>query len=214
MQPAPTDERLCARCHQFVLPVPDELERVGKGSLPVHFTEAAAQDTVEEWRQSGAAGCTSCHEPHRAPGAHDHELVREAVSVQARYDGQSAHFVLRASGAAHAVPTGDPFRRLRLIVCPPERCEQPYAVAILQRHLKEKGNTWVVSQDTRIPPATSGDSAELELVLPVSEPLPPGARWRLFYHFADPRHEEILPHEEVHFLVAEGQLVAGDQEPL
>jgi hypothetical protein len=217
-EPALADERLCARCHQFALPVPGELEAVGLAALPQHFDALAAQDTVEEWRQSAAArrgvSCAGCHEPHTAPGAHSPELVRGAVSVQARYDGQRAYFTLTAQDAAHAVPTGDPFRRLRLIVCPPERCEVPMATALLQRNLQREAGSWIVVRDGRIPPAATGDDARLELVLPLTGPLPPGARWRLFYHFADPRHEEALPREEVRFLVAEGQLVAGDQEPL
>jgi predicted CXXCH cytochrome family protein len=203
------DERLCARCHQFDLPPPGGLV---PGQLPVHLTDTPGQDTVEEWRGSAAAArgetCTSCHDPHAAEGAHAPALVREALTVDARRDGDLATFTLTARGAAHAVPTGDPFRRLQLEVCASERCEVPLATTALERRLSRDrdGAGWTV-RDRRIPPATAGDEASLTVSLPLGEVPAAGARWRLLFLLADPRHHEALPPEESRYLVAEGPLL-------
>lgn len=209
-------ERLCARCHQFDFPTPSSLR--DSHQMPLSFTDTPSQDTVEEWRQSTAAAegrsCTHCHDPHEAPGARDHALLRGTLSARVDYDPAAGlvKATISAKGAAHAVPTGDPFRRLHLTICGPERCELPYAERLFQRRPREEGDDFVVSHDNRIGPARSGDVAEIEASIQVPE-LPPGSRWRLHYRYADPLHESALPSEEVRSLVAEGVLVEGDREP-
>ena len=207
----------CATCHQFDFPRPSSLE-AAYDVPPAVFTDTPTQDTVAEWRHSAAAAagtaCTGCHDPHAAPGAHDAALLRGAIRADVALEGDHVRAVITAVDAAHAVPTGDPYRRLRLTICPPERCEVPLARHDLERRFDRRGDDWVELSDTRIGPATDGDAASVvvELSLPPG-PLAPGTRWRLFYHYADPRHEPDLPPSEVRTLVAEGVLVAGEQEP-
>lgn len=219
--PSLASESLCERCHQFPFPTAKALEASVLTGIPTAFSGTPSQDTVQEWRQSHAASegrvCTSCHDPHRAPGAHDEDLVRDTLSVQAVYDPDTLMITatLTAKGAAHAVPTGDPFRRLHLTICDPERCDVPYAEATLQRRPREQGEDWIVPADTRIGPALDTDgTSSRTIALAVRDPLPPGARWRLFYRYADPFHEAALPREEVRLLIAQGHLVPpGDREP-
>jgi hypothetical protein len=228
IRPRDPDAGVCDGCHQFRFPRPSALDAalilspkgpaldVPRGGHPAAFTDTALQDTVAEWAASAAASdtpCTDCHDPHTAPGAHDVERLRDAVSATVALDGDRVRATITATGAAHAVPTGDPYRRLRLTICPPERCEVPFASHDLERQFDRQGDDWVLVSDTRIPPATDGDSASVVVLLPIDVPLPPGTRWRLFYHYADPRHEPELPHEEVRALLAEGVLVPGDREP-
>lgn len=214
--PALTDERGCARCHQFSLPSPGALVA---GEHPMPFAQTPSQDTVGEWRRSTAAaqgiGCVDCHDPHSAPGAHDHDFVRDAIEVQAHYDGTRVFATLRAHGAAHAVPTGDPFRRMELSICGPQRCEEPLASTVLERRRRPDGTDWAVASDTRIPVATGGsESAELQLVLEPEGPLPPGARWRLVYHFPERILVDRLPRPERAFVVASGRLLPHEDDVL
>src|SRR5262249_45864337 len=109
---APPDDA-CARCHQFPFPEASALEATKHGGdpPPAAFGPTATQDTVAEWRASeDPRSCTACHDPHPAPGARDRDLVRAAVSVDARYDPAAGQVIatLTAVDAAHAVPSGDP----------------------------------------------------------------------------------------------------------
>jgi hypothetical protein len=100
----------CARCHQFHAPE----ERYAK--LPM-------QDTVGEWRRSGSdKSCIDCHfagGDHRSRGGHDLELLQRTLSVQWSADCAT----VKATGAGHAVPTGDPFHVMRLSLCADAACK-------------------------------------------------------------------------------------------
>lgn len=183
--------RLCADCHQFDLPV----------DLGGPSSGVAAQDTVAEWGRSTAKtrgeGCTDCHDPHRVRGGRDASLLRETLQVRVVRSATGVVATVTADGAGHAVPTGDPFRRLRLVVCADLACTVPRGEAWLQRRLERAPDrSWVVSTDTRIPPPTTGRTAWRTLEVPVQ-----GARsWRLYYHLADPRHEALLVDDAVRLI--------------
>ena len=211
-----TDERACERCHQFSLPSPGALT---SGVDPMPFAETPSQDTVGEWRRSSAqqrgSTCVSCHDPHAAEGAHDREFMREAISVEAHYDGVNVTATVRAEGVGHAVPTGDPFRRIELAICGPAPCEVPLASVFLERTRRAEGTDWVVVSDTRIP-APVGDqrASERTFVLTPGVPLPPGARFRLVYRYPEPVLEQSLSRDDRYFVIDQGTLVPGDPDVL
>lgn len=109
----------CASCHEF--PFPSD----GAGG-PTRLM----QKTVSEHAASSARGtaCVGCHmrsvaEPgggrhvdHRFFASRSAELVRSAARVEVRREGDAAVFTFTRASAGHALPTGDIFRRLRLVV--------------------------------------------------------------------------------------------------
>ncbi|MCA9570280.1 MAG: hypothetical protein KC656_20695 [Myxococcales bacterium] len=159
--------RTCEQCHQFDLP----------------GTAVASQDTAREHAASSFAStpCTGCHDPHLAPGAHDAERVRAALSVDVR--GTEA--VVTSHGVGHALPTGDPFRRLVLEVCADLACRRVIDVHTLERALRESPEGWSVRNDSRVPPPVEGPDSTVRFA--VAE----GRAWRLWYRYTDPRHREV-----------------------
>jgi hypothetical protein len=108
-----TDEA-CASCHEFEFP-----SRRG----------ALMQGTVSEHRESRHAGmsCQTCHmkpeanakgvvrRGHGFSASKDPALLRSALAASAaRKTERSIAVTLRATGAGHAFPTGDMFRRLEV----------------------------------------------------------------------------------------------------
>lgn len=100
----------CARCHEFNFP--------GR--------EAMMQTTVTEHRASplAAISCASCH-ARRAPDGHvDHrfavtresEFLRAALELTAERTAKGVEVRLATRNVGHAMPTGDLFRRMRVIV--------------------------------------------------------------------------------------------------
>lgn len=113
----------CAGCHEFDFP--DEIDL---GLPPSH---APMQRTITEWSMTRAGldneACQSCHMPphdghldHRFGVRRDPDRLRAGVvlSAHATHDerGLRVDVQLDAQGAGHAVPTGDIFRRLELVV--------------------------------------------------------------------------------------------------
>ena len=102
---AKVDERLCATCHDFDVP---KAFNVGEGPM---------QNTWDEWLGSEAAregkGCASCHD-HGARSGHDAAAIRGALQLRVKREGGRVVARISAPGAGHAIPTGDPFRRLVL----------------------------------------------------------------------------------------------------
>lgn len=180
----------CAGCHQFAVPA----DLRGRPGVP---SSTASQDTVEEWRRSSRSGeaCTTCHPPHASPGL---SLLADAVSVDVRRPAPATRrvaedpasdvvqVVLRSTGAGHAVPTGDPFRQLRLDLV------GPWGLAGKARFSRRLGRDadgqWRVLADDRIPPPTDGETAELR----VSVQAPDATRWTLDARLSDPAHAPWL----------------------
>lgn len=154
------DSQSCAACHQMTWP----------------GAEAPFYDTVGEWLRSphreAGIGCVDCH---MRPGAGevgtvDHRFASEtyrALSVLIDVDtldlkrgGEALDVLLtlQNTGAGHAVPTGSPFRSLRLtsvLVGPPDKSERPREVAPVSADLArvvEPAAPYRVLRDDRLMP--------------------------------------------------------------
>lgn len=120
----------CSGCHQFMLP---DFHAKGRPD-----TDIAMQDTVREWQLSsfGRKGvpCQSCHMPE---GAHDLRFMRAHLEVEwsdpSSREGGPLCAAVRSTEVGHAVPTGDPFRRLQLRLCADVACETTIASRVLGR---------------------------------------------------------------------------------
>lgn len=101
---------MCASCHDADYP---------------DAPGAAMQATVREWADwGGPEGCVDCHMPqgsHAMVASHDHEKLAGAVQVEVRRGPGSTVFTLTKVGVGHALPTGDQFRHLDLMLERPGR---------------------------------------------------------------------------------------------
>ncbi|HEY0133959.1 MAG TPA: multiheme c-type cytochrome [Nannocystis sp.] len=105
----------CASCHEFDFPVSRQ-----------HPPGRKMQRTASEHARSEFAdvGCAACHmastqgrRDHRFAASRDPELLRAAISVEARRAGADlVQLRLAPVGVGHAFPTGDLFRRIELRV--------------------------------------------------------------------------------------------------
>jgi hypothetical protein len=107
---APSAGATCARCHEFTF---DH----GRGEL--------VQKTVSEHADSSfaAVACVECHAPpraghtdHRFASGHSPAFLSRAVHVEGTRSGPNALTLAIRVDAGHAFPTGDMFRRARLLV--------------------------------------------------------------------------------------------------
>ncbi len=200
---------LCATCHQFAFP--------RDPSIPM-------QDTVEEHAASGdPRGCTDCHAPtrdghtsHRFPGHRDPQLLSEAllVTASAARDGWSTDVVLRlaAHEAAHAVPTGDVFRRLEIRAWVDGRPDNAASV-LLWRRFDLSGEHWRPTVDERVPPPGQGERV-VELRVPDSGPR---IVWSIDLWSIDPRQagrfaEDVTLHSRMATGVIDVTARAADSE--
>jgi hypothetical protein len=84
------------------------------------------QSTLAEHAASSYASvaCAECHMPRRDDGHHDHAfhvsrdpaLLRAALAVTGERTASGLDIVLATRNVGHAMPTGDLFRRLRVVV--------------------------------------------------------------------------------------------------
>lgn len=198
----------CARCHQFDAPVRASLEHENR-FVP---SGTPLQDTFSEWRASSFAPstpCQGCHMregSHAFPGGHDAALVRGALGVEVwAVEPMRVLVTVRSRGVGHALPTGDPYRRLVVTLCEDADCTRVLGSAVFQRSLESTARTYRLVEDTRVPPPTAAlPSPSRTLEIPLAAPLQPGATWRLVRHHVDPRHEPRLPAEEAFLEVARG----------
>lgn len=203
-EPALHEPTFCAGCHEF--PFQNHTPR-----WPFSYGEERSQATLSEWRQSRAAAegqrCQDCHMPqgrHSFPGAHDAAFVRGHLSAHVNSAADATVSIqVTATGAAHAVPTGDPFRRLVVELCADARCAEVVGQATLRRGFESTDQSWREVADTRVPPATEGEAASRRLVVPVTAP---ARAWRLWLYYGDSRFHDALPEDEVRLLVAEGEV--------
>jgi hypothetical protein len=171
------------------------------------------QDTGAEWARSRAAAegrtCQGCHmgeAGHHFPGAHTPGYVAGALSVTFQGEpGRALVAEVRARGVGHRVPTGDPFRRLRLQLCRDEGCAQPLATRLLSRRFAWTPRGAQPSGDTTVPVETETTAPVRRWTFPLSTlpgPLPEVLHWRLDYLLAEPELEALVPPEalrqEVH----------------
>ena len=191
LEPRLRQSEFCGECHQFNFPI-------GRKD-PVQYGPHPMQNTLTELRASGEVkSCQGCHSPHRPEGAHDVEALRAAVKLEARVKANDeVRITLRGVGVAHALPTGDPFRRFRVDLCNDAGCRPAVASVEFGRRLVETGPSWELTDDRTVP-------AFGERTLEVSAP---GAtRWRLWFAYAARgTQSELLP-EEREVQLAEGEI--------
>lgn len=104
--------RACAGCHEFAFPAPFPGNR------------QMMQTTLSEHERSpyAAQSCSDCHMPvvdghrsHAFAATRDPAALARALSVVASRDGDRLLLELSPQGVGHAFPTGDLFRRLRVV---------------------------------------------------------------------------------------------------
>lgn len=190
----------CAGCHEFPFQHPVQPgQTFALGTTP-------AQETVTEWAGSTRAEtpCQGCHMQagHDFPGGRSPDLVRDLLQVEVVRTESTAAVTVRAPGAAHRVPTGDPFRRLQVDLCAEPACEAPVSTTTLRRVFQAGPDGWTLVVDRTVPPETERAPAARTVLLDARG----AAWWRLSYRAADPAHEPDLPPDEVGFVVHEGPL--------
>jgi len=186
VNPTLSSSSFCAGCHQFVGPT---------NTHPVAFQGDPVQDTFGEWSRSPEPreSCQQCHMPdgkHTFYGGHHLATLQSALEVTTHGRELTIATTPRVS---HAVPTGDPFRRLVLRFCGPtcDTAVKTYTFAVIHTYVD---GVIRVTKDTRLQANTSRQ-------LPVPED---ASGWELWYYYADPRLAEHLPDHEVSMRVATG----------
>jgi len=205
----------CVTCHEFAFP-----------DAAVRGSRELMQATATEHAQSAARGapCSSCHMPsvgtgssrhrsHAFPGGHDAAFVKQGLTVRAeRTADRSVRLRLTSTGAGHAFPTGDLFRRLEVSA---EATGSDYQVVssarrYLTRHWSEERKLATVlrrvTRDDRVNAAPLDVELELDAAaasLPVT--------WRVAYQRVEhPRSES--EHDSI--LDGEIEISSGTLPPL
>lgn len=132
-------EQACANCHEFLFP-----SKVGISGLPM-------QRTVTELGNSpNGETCQHCHMPltvgekphrdHTFVGGYNELMVKNALRVTAeRVRPSTIRVTLTPNGVAHAVPTGDLFRRIAVELKSGADGERGSQVVYLARHFDRRG---------------------------------------------------------------------------
>jgi len=167
----------CGNCHDFDFP--------SHGAHPERM-----QRTLQEWRASGRTEtCAECHMPsvsrgfragvsHDVLGPRDTALTAHALAIDVTARREHGRVIvdarLRVEAAAHAVPTGDLYRRLVLTV---RGANGAQAEADMSR-LFERGEDAEMREvaDQRVLPTTE---RHLRLSLPGTTQ---EVRWELVWH--------------------------------
>jgi hypothetical protein len=202
--PALADERRCASCHQF------NFQRHTPRS-PFALGPTPAQDTVAEWASSKAAHdgarCQDCHmgeHGHAFVGPHTPGLVAATVQIEVeRHSDDLVRATLRAPGAAHRVPSGDPFRRMVFEACADPVCADVVGSASVRRVFEPSATSWRLFADLTLPPERRAAPSERVLDVPTARP---AVAWRLLWRHGEARFDDQLPPDEVGFVVHAGAL--------
>ncbi len=195
----------CARCHEFPFPVHTP-------GYPFAWSDEPMQATVSEWAASRSEEtCADCHLPlgdHAMPGAHDVAGLAAALAVDVGVDAAGAHarVTLTAAGAAHAVPTGDPFRRFVVELCEDAACAGVLGRARFGTRHERTDTSWRLVEDTRIPPAAPGATSASRTVPVTLDAGPPPSHYRLWYYVAESRLRAEFADEDFRHLVEQGAL--------
>jgi cytochrome c554/c'-like protein len=199
-EPRLTGASWCSGCHEFAFPEPQD---------------SAMQGTVAEHRESlhRDRSCQHCHMPlvHDAAGSHrshrftvqgDAAILRGALVAEARRSSaRSIAVELRVTGAGHAVPTGDMFRRLEVRARAGSSTAAPVVLAReFRREDTPRGPRRLQIGDSRV--EASGEPRHVELTFP--EPIDAETvGWQVLY-------QRMGPHEAMLF----GVDVAGEETVL
>ncbi|TNE51264.1 MAG: hypothetical protein EP343_04010 [Deltaproteobacteria bacterium] len=188
----------CAGCHQFNF--------TKKLTEPTQVMKTPVQNTYHAWQESFARKkghtCQSCHMKegeHSMPGAHSLAMLRRAIRPNIRWKSSRTLTVQLASQhVGHAIPTGDPFRRLVLEVCPSASCKTVWSRTTLRKTFVFRKGEWVKLRDSRIPVPTTQPTGlwTRTIQLPKQAKKVQRVFWRLRYFYAEfPHHRYLLPDE-------------------
>jgi hypothetical protein len=205
----------CTGCHQFNVPHADRRH--------FRYTDVPMQDTGAEWATSRAAAegltCQGCHmgaSGHAFPGAHTPGYVADALAVTFHVEeGRALVAEVRSQGAGHRVPTGDPFRRLRLRLCRDEGCTAPLATRYLSRTFEWTPEAVRATGDTTVPVETATTAPVRRLEFPwarLPQPVPEVLHWRLDYLLAEPDLQALLPPETLRQEIHRGTVKLGHSQ--
>jgi len=195
VEPRLSQPEFCAGCHQFNWPITTE---------PVRYGPHPMQNTFAEFQASGSTEtCVDCHmrTGHRMPGGHDVEWVRGAleVSVEARR-ADHVRVRLRSRAVGHAMPTGDPFRRLVVQLCATQSCAQPLKEIFFGRRFDAKQNGKLVAETT-IP---ARGERQLDVTTPER-----AAFWRVVFRYAAIGTDRELDDDEREQEITHGIITGG-----
>lgn len=195
-----TTEKACEGCHQAQFPMGRE--------EPVAPSAFAMQNTVAEWRASGSSrSCRHCHLPagdHAMGGGHDLARVRRALGVSLLWLGPGElRVTLEGRGVAHAVPTGDPFRVIRVELCADEACEQVVGSCEFDRSIERAGRTWRIARDWSVPPPRGETPGRRSQDVRLSG-LP--SHFRILLRYVGPATARLLRSDEAEALVLDGPI--------
>ncbi|MFK7928952.1 MAG: multiheme c-type cytochrome [Myxococcota bacterium] len=188
-------ELACSGCHEFAF-------QNHTPALPFTQGPNLTQSTVTEWRTSRAFQrgqvCQDCHmgeHGHGMPGGHSPAFVRAALSVQATRQGSDLRVQITPTSVGHAVPTGDPFRRLELHMCVDSACAEPRIAQLAHRSVRRTDTTWTIHRDDRVP---------VDEALVWAVPIETAQEWRLVYRYGERTLEAGLAPFDVGYAVASG----------
>lgn len=189
MKHAPTlGSEGCIPCHEFGMP---------SHTGPFATGPTLAQSTGTEWRASGAKqDCAGCHLGdlgHAMPGE---ALLADALTVEV-----TAERAVLSAAAGHAVPTGDPFRRMILELCADPDCTEVVHTERFGQSFVRDDTSWVKTSDTRIPASTG----RVERPLPVRF-----VAWRLWWVRAESRLRDHIEESDYRRLLHRGRLTPGE----
>ena len=204
--PAMTDGRLCAGCHQFGFVIRDGSSIVGLTG-PQH----QQQDTYRQWRRWSAGtpnskSCVDCHfRDHTFGGKRRYADLRRALRVA--YDRTTRILNIATSGVGHPLPTGDIMRWIEVVVSEDDAFAPGTTrrVAAFRRTLAHRD--WHdghpphlgIDTDVRLAP---------DATTPVAVPAGAWTRWRIIYHLLPESYERtgVLPSGMSARIIHEGEL--------
>ncbi len=202
VEPGLAESTLCASCHQFNSAAVRSTDRGDE----IVITGEPMQTTWSEWARSdagrGGDTCQSCHMPggrHLFRGAHDRDLLRASLAVEATRRGDLVTFALSSVGTGHDLPTGDLFRHLTVEVDRGPGWEEVDRVGrtFALRH-RAGGAVLAETSDTRLRPGVVR-----RVKVEADQPL----RWRVVWHDTSERDEAHarVPLAETTLVLAEGE---------
>lgn len=198
-EPTLASADFCGGCHEFNFPL--------RAHGPFAYGDQPIQSTLSEWRTTGDdTPCQGCHMPrgrHTFPGAHDDALLARTLDLElAPLGPDRLRATLTATGAAHRVPTGDPFRKLVLELCGDDACETRVGRASWLRVHGPTEDSWALVEDRSVPPPAPGQrSASRAIDVALDGPV---VAWRLWMVLGEDRLRGRVPEEHMRRLVLEG----------
>ena len=141
---------------------------------------------------------------HAFVGPHTPGLIAASVQIEVeRLDDHHLRATLRAPGAAHRVPSGDPFRRMVFEACADLACADIVGRTSIRRVFEPDATSWRLFSDLTLPPERPRAPAMRVLEIPTERP---AVAWRLLWRHGESRFDDQLPPDEVGFVVHTGAL--------